>query len=213
LTICSELAVLAHLVNKPVPQPTADTRRILPFLDLSPKLIMCAISQAVDNAIVARTGVMQAETDPHELAMHVTTVVSAILKGAPPVCQGGNLHKGAQPYRWNNLHYILSHSPGGDLPGPHPNTESWEQLYRRPIPGASRAEQLATVTAWRDADQRDPKVIDVVTYGAHRPSTLETAIGATLTDSQWPQLAQDALRQFDTCAWVPTQLTADSDGM
>ncbi|MCQ0014746.1 ATP-binding protein [Actinomadura madurae] len=102
------------------------------------------------------------------------------------------------PYRWclvvEELERASRETPGG---GRHPSSGEWEDLYERAIPGDTLAEQLRTVNAWWERDQRDEDARNLALWGSGK--TLETAVGALRTDPEWPDRfreATSALRNF-----------------
>jgi len=169
LVIWAELAVLAHLTGQPVPVPTADVRAAFTDQGLPTRLVDCALSHAVDDAVAVRSAVLGPTTDPAALAAHVC----ADLAGSSPEC---DLRYLARPFRWERVRRALATGPDD---GRHPLTTQWEREFRRKIPGDSRPAQLAAVQEWLLSDLRDTALVDVVTYGSRRPSTLESVMNGT----------------------------------
>ncbi|HYS40265.1 MAG TPA: ATP-binding protein [Pseudonocardiaceae bacterium] len=191
LVVWAELAVLAHLTGQPVPVPTADVRAAFTDQGLPTRLVDCALSHAVDDAVAVRSAVLGPTTDPAALAAHVC----ADLAGSSPEC---DLRYLARPFRWERVRRALATGQldMGMDDGRHPLTTQWEREFRRKIPGDTRPAQLATVQEWLLSDLRDTALVDAVTYGTRRPSTLESVMNGT-----------EALAQFVDCTWPLLHLT------
>jgi hypothetical protein len=99
---------------------------------------------------------------------------------------------------------VLQWLAGDDDEPQHPYTGSWEHFYRRPIPGATRAEQRKAVQGWQDRLSKDEAAKNTVAYGTSRPSALELAIGAEDDGSDaWKSAVAAALGWFTgENAWV-----------
>jgi hypothetical protein len=116
----------------------------------------------------------------------------------------------ARPYRWRRLWDELQ---AADLGAPHPRTAEWEKIYGRDIPGASTTAQAAVVRSWLDADQRDPAVLEAVSFGTRRPSALELATDASFGGQEWAgRLAARIGEHFAGTRWPSQTLIAREVG-
>jgi hypothetical protein len=180
LVVWAELAAAAHLTGWGTPRLDSSVLDGLP-----PRLRDCTVSHAVDAAVASRAA-------PTELAGHLV----AVLHG--DACTPDEVAYFAAPYRWcivlEELERANQETPGG---GRHPLSGEWEALYERAIPGDTLAEQLRTVNAWWERDQRDLNTRNLALWGSS--GTLETAVGALRTDPEWPGRFREAtsvLRNF-----------------
>ncbi|SFN45549.1 DNA helicase HerA, contains HAS-barrel and ATPase domains [Actinomadura madurae] len=180
LVVWAELAAAAHLTGWGTPRPDPSLLDGLPA-----RLRDCTVSHAVDAAVASRAA-------PTGLANHLVDVLHG------NACSTDETSYFAAPYRWclvvEELERASQETPGG---GRHPSSGEWEDLYERAIPGDTLAEQLRTVNAWWERDQRDQDARNLALWGSGK--TLETAVGALRTDPEWPDRfreATSALRNF-----------------
>ncbi|MEU5993014.1 ATP-binding protein [Spirillospora sp. NPDC047418] len=173
LVLWAELATAAHLTGWGTPHPDPSALDGLPR-----RLRDCAVSHAVDAAVASRAA-------PGELAGHL---VAAAHGGS---CESGETAYFAAPYRWclvlEELERAHKADPGG---GRHPFSDRWEAHYGRAIPGAALADQLGTVKAWWDRDQRDLGARDLAVWGS--TGAIEKAVGAVRADADWPARLREA---------------------
>jgi hypothetical protein len=191
LTIWAELAVLAHLAGRPVPTPTTAARLAFVEQKLPPRLVDCALSHAVDEAVAVRSAVLAPTISPIAVATHVCSALLRMLTGEPTGCDSDGLAYLAVPFRWELVRRALATGFGEER---DPRSTEWEQRFRRKLPGGTRMEQLAAVREWLVQDLADTDRVDAVTYGTRRPSALETAIGGD-------QRLKVALGSFVDCSW------------
>jgi DNA helicase HerA-like ATPase len=173
LVVWAELAAAAHLTGWGSPRPAPSV------LDGLPQRIRdCTVSHAVDAAVASRAA-------PAGLAAHLVT----ILRG--DACSADEMEFLAAPYRWclvlEELGEAQRTTSGG---GRHALSGDWESRYGRAVPGETLAEQLRTVNAWWDRDQRDLAARDFAVWGSSQ--ALETAVGALRTDPDWPDRLREA---------------------
>jgi hypothetical protein len=115
-------------------------------------------------------------------------------------------------YQWTVVLDDLRESCENDrAAGRHPDTDAWEVQYCRPIPGATCAEQLQAVQRWHDAARSDHDLVNAVLCGIRQPSAIETAVGARISDPDWPGYLASALDAFHDCQW-PIGLLATAPG-
>jgi hypothetical protein len=190
VVLWAELATAAHLSGwgSPVPGPT-----ILNALRAMPdRRRDCTLSHAVDAAIAARASVIAARTDPGRLADHLAHVLRGRLNGGN-ICTGEEPEWFTTSYQWclvlEGLQAAHRRTPDADR---HPNTEQWERLYKRPIPGNDITEQLGHVTRWWDRDQRDHPARDATLWGTAATSAIETAVAARRDDDDWAERLTEA---------------------
>ncbi|MEU0556840.1 ATP-binding protein [Dactylosporangium sp. NPDC006015] len=200
LALWAELAVLAHLAGHPTPVPRPDLREALAGREVGARVLDCAISHAVDDAVAVRSSVLQPSVSPDALATHVCAALRA---PGGHRCGDAALTFLARPYRWERVRHALTLS-GPD--GPDPRTARWQRELHRIIPGTTRAEQLAAVTGWLAEEHRDRPRRDLVTFGARRPSTVELTVGGVPDAGDWPERVGTALTQFDGCTWPTIHL-------
>ena len=209
LVVWAELTVLAHLAGFGTP---AVDRAGLPALDAvlrSPRIFDCALSHAVDAAVVARTEVLQPTVDPDDLAAHCCTSIRAVLDEVDPdaICGPHGLRYLARPYRWHEILAALEDVPP-DAPRDARSAE-WEERLGRHVQGDTAAEQRDVVESWWNAVLDDRPARDRVTFGIAQPSALELAIGSTRSDPAWRDQVQLALQPFRV-DWPDTHLLPDS---
>lgn len=192
----AELAVIAHLTGWPSPVPAAplrDTLRTLPV-----RLLDCALSQAADAAIAARSTAIASRVPVADLAAHVATALRARVAGSR-ACDREEPRWLAPPFRWALVWAVLRRA--GDSGAPHPRTAEWSRRYGRPLPDAPVAEQLAVVARWYDAE-RTKDAATAVIFGAHQGvPPIHAYLGATPDSTEFPAHLKEALSAFDRCAW------------
>jgi hypothetical protein len=174
-----ELAVVGHLTGWPVPALRAEHLRAL--WAVPGRLLSCALSHAVDDAVAVRSPTLAPSCSPDELAVHVLYSLEGQLKGESR-CAAEEIRFLARPYRWRRLWDELL---AIDLDVPHPRTAEWEKIYGRDLPGAGTAAQAQLVRSWLDADQRDSSALEAVSFGSRRPSALERATDASFGGQEW----------------------------
>jgi DNA helicase HerA-like ATPase len=172
LVVWAELTVLAHLTGQPVPIPTAAVRAAFVERNLPSRLIDCALSHAVDDAVAVRSSVLSPTTDPAALAGHVRAVIAGMFRGEPSGCQSDGMAYLATPFRWELVRRALD---AGHDPGRDPRSAEWEARFHRKIPGNSRVDQLVAVQGWLVRDLADTAAIDAVSYGTRRRSRWPSA--------------------------------------
>lgn len=194
LTVWAELAVLAHLTGWPTPRPGPELTTTLDTM--AARLRDCAISHAVDAAVATRTPAIAAVASPHELAVHIATVLRHQLDGTTH-CAIEEPQWLARPYQWALVRDALAFHNRTHLLQRHPCSDQWAQLYGRHIPGDTCIAQKTTVDAWYDANRRDTATRTTVAFGASQPSLLETAVGANRQAEDWDSLVAQQLRHFE----------------
>jgi uncharacterized protein len=190
LVVWVELAVLAHLTGRPTPVLTAPVRAAFVDVGRPSRLVDCALSHAVDDAVAVRSATLPPAVGADALAGHVRDAVTRMLRGEPSPCHADALAYLATPFRWALVRQALLVAPG---PGRDPRTPEWERRFRRKIPGDTSAEQLRAVEEWLLRDLDDTAAVDAVSYGTRRPSAIQTAAGAAGLPA--------ALTQFEDCTW------------
>jgi hypothetical protein len=200
LTLLAELTVVAHLLNQPNPTLDPGERRLLAGLDA--RLLDCAVSHAVDEAVAVRSGQLQPDTSGEDLARHCTTVLrESLARDGENLCPDDDWGFVATPYRWAPVKQALARSL--DQEDRHPDSATWEHRYRRPIPGENRYEQYLAVDSWTVQDDREQGVRDRVTFGTLRPSAIESVVGGVVGDGEsWDDKAAAALGRFTDADWV-----------
>lgn len=201
LTVWTELTVLAHLASFPNPTLQPRYRDILVTSE-SVRNLECALSQAVERAVRTRSAQLQPGTLPWLFAAHCNGVqLSSLSTGEAYTCHDDDQSMLAQAYKWTRVRHWLEGDP--DAPR-HPDSEAWERFYRRPIPGATRGEQLQAVRRWERELYQDQAGRDAVTYGTSRPAALEQAIGGQADGGPaWRRAVAAALEWFnDDVDWV-----------
>jgi hypothetical protein len=205
LTLWAELTVLAHLTGYPAPMVEESLRRTVEGA-VPARVLHCAVSHAVDDAVAVRSALLQPTVAPADLAAHCAAVLRAQLAGgtATTVCAADAYGFLADAYKWVPVRDALRAFRHDD--GPHPDTADWERRFRRWIPGTTRAEQFAVVDGWWSAVLTDQPTRDAVTFGTRRPSAVEAAIGGAAADTDWDARLPDALAPFVDCDWPATHL-------
>jgi hypothetical protein len=194
IVLWAELSTSAHQTGYacPVPgQPVLDALRSMPV-----RLRDCALSHAVDAAVATRASVIARRTDPSALAEHLVAVLRGRLDGGN-VCNGEEPRWFAAPYLWclvlEELRRVRREDPTAAR---HPDSQQWERVYGRPVPGDSVAEQLERVERWWDRDQRDRTACETVLWGSANPSAIETAAAARRSDDDWTQRLCEAVAEL-----------------
>lgn len=208
LTLLAELTVVAHLVNHPNPTLDPGERRLL--ADLDERLLDCAVSHAVDEAVAVRSGQLQPDTSGEDLARHCCEVLrESLARDGANVCPDDDWGFIATPYRWSVVKEALSWSLGEE--DRHPDSADWERHYRRAIPGDNRYDQYLAVDSWTGQDDREQDVRDAVTFGTLRPSAIESVVGGVVADGEtWDDKAAAALGRFADADWVLGHLVPQS---
>ncbi|HEY3608107.1 MAG TPA: ATP-binding protein [Pseudonocardiaceae bacterium] len=191
LTVWAELAVLAHVAGRPTPTPTAAVLAAFTAAGHPARLVDCALSHAVDDAVAVRSASLQADTGADALAGHVRDALAGLLRGLPSPCPADALAYLATPFRWALVRRELRSAPGPDR---HPRTAEWEHRFHRAVPGRTAEEQLAVVESRLLRDLDDTEAVDAVSHGTRRPSAIETAADTT----GLPAL----LESFDDADWA-----------
>jgi uncharacterized protein len=207
ITWWAELTVLAHLTGWAMPFPgpefTTDLRA-MPARQLD-----CALGHAVDDAVAARAAVITSRVSPGPLAVHVVTAMrQAVADGTWP-CDREEPPYLAPSYRWVLVLEALQAARRDGQDGRHPRSADWEQAYGRGIPGPDGASQLAAVTRWHAAAQRDPAQLHAVAWGQRPGPALERAAGAKAGDHDWTERVACHLDVFvQPCRWPLDYLTS-----
>ncbi|WP_198348236.1 ATP-binding protein [Plantactinospora sp. KBS50] len=201
LALATELTVTAHLLNQPNPTLKPGERRLLAGLD--PRLLDCAVSHAVDEAVSVRSGQLQPETSSEDLARHCSEVVrESLARDGDNHCPDDDWGFIATPYRWAPVRQKLK-SWSRDDQDRHPASADWERRYRCPIPGDNSHQQYTVVSEWAEQDCREQSVRDAATFGTSRPSTIESIVGGVVADGElWDDKARAALARFTKPGWV-----------
>jgi hypothetical protein len=204
LTLWVELTVFAHLVNYPNPTLPAGERRLL--ADVDARVLECAVSHAVDEAVAVRSGQLQPNTSTESLAWHCCEVLrESLARDGENHCPDDDWGFLAKPYRWTLVKQELARSLGEEKR--HPWSGEWEQSYGRAIPGDTAYAQYLAVSAWSAQDTREQAVRDAVTFGTLRPSAIESAIGGVVTDGEsWDTKVADAIAEFPDADWAVDHL-------
>lgn len=202
LTLWAELTVLAHLAGHvaPVVDP-ALLKTVVSGATAVTRLLDCAISHAVDDAVAVRSSLLQPDVPPAALARHCVTVLESALGGGSPgdVCAGDGFGYLARHYQWLTAWVALDKETGDETL--HPDTATWERRFGRPVPGGNRAQQRAAVLSWWGGALADQDGRDAVTFGTSRPSTIEQIIGGSVADPGWDARLPGALEPFPGCEW------------
>jgi len=115
----------------------------------------------------------------------------------------------APSYRWVLVLEALQAARRDGQDGRHPRSADWEQAYGRGIPGPDGASQLAAVTRWHAAAQRDPAQLRAVAWGRRTDPALERAAGAKAGDHDWTERVACHLDVFvQPCRWPLDYLTS-----
>lgn len=206
LSLWAELAVLGHLSGWATPLPNPRLRA--QFASMPSRLRDCTLAHAVDDAVAARSPAIAPTASPAALSRHVADAMLGMLDGARR-CAIEEPEWLASPYRWvlviDELTAAVRAGADGD---PHPRTQEWNARYGGHLPAVPRAEQLALVRRWFDADTRDRHLLHLIAYGAGRSSAVERAVGALRTDPDWTDRLTEALGAFFECEWPLRYLTA-----
>ncbi len=211
LVLWAELAVLAHLTGwlMPLPAPGGELRSRLAELAGSARLADCAVSHAVDAAVACRVSASSRRVSPAALAEHVAAALRRWIGGRGRECSFPEPQWLAPAFRWalilDDLKTLERRSPGS---GRHPESESWERSFGRPIPGETCAGQIGVVQRWYDADQRDAGRVRGVAFGTRDPAAVERAVGARASDEDWEQRLSEMLDEFQDCRWPLDYLRA-----
>ena len=196
LVVWAELTVLAHLTGQPTPIPTAAVRAAFVEQALPTRTVDCALSHAVDEAVAVRSSVLQPTVDNAALATHVRAALARMLLGESPECEADDLAHLAAPFRWELVRRALDADPTGAR---DPRSPAWEARFRRKIPGDTRLAQLVAVQEWLVGELADTAAVDAVSYGARRPSSVETAVGLAVEGRT--ERLKATLEQFIDCTW------------
>ncbi|MFI6029879.1 ATP-binding protein [Amycolatopsis magusensis] len=206
LALWVELTVFAHLVNRAGPGLPPGDRRLLARFDA--RLLECALSHAVDDAVGVRSGQLQPGTSAEDLARHCYEVLSRSLAGEENHCLDDDWGFLAKPYRWLPVKQELERRLGDEQR--HPRSADWEHRYRRAIPGDDCYAQCLAVHHWIGQEARDQVTRDAVTFGTLRPSVVETVVGGVVADgTAWDTRAIEAIDQFDEADWTLVHLIPD----
>jgi hypothetical protein len=206
IVLWAELSVLAHLTGWEMPMPSEEFAVDLDATD--PRERDCALAHAVEDAVAARLPAVSARVSGPAFAAHVAAALRAALDGVDWFCGDREPQWLAPAYQWSVIlddlrDYDRAHPCGGR----HPDTSDWETAQRRPIPGATCAEQLAVVQRWDDAAKRDEHELAVVGWGTRPYSAIERAAGVRSGDLDWEQRLIDALAEFPGHRWPADQLS------
>ena len=114
----------------------------------------------------------------------------------------------APPYQWVLVLEALEKACRDEQADRHPRSRTWERAYGRAIPGPDCAGQLAAVTRWHAADQRNPAQLHAVAWGQRPAPALERAAGAKAGDPDWTERLGSLLDVFvHPCRWPLDYLT------
>ena len=209
ITWWAELTVLAHLTGWAMPFPGSELTADLRVMDRRQR--DCALGHAVDDAVAARAAVISARVSPGPFARHVVAAMRQALADGSWLCDREEPGYLAPAYQWILVLEALQKAARDEPDGRHPRTEEWERTYGRAIPGPDCAGQLAAVTRWHAAAQRDAAQLHALAWGHRRASALERAAGATAGDADWNERLGFLLSAFtQPCRW-PLDYLASPD--
>jgi DNA helicase HerA-like ATPase len=205
ITLWAEMAVVAHLTGWRTPVPShlfADALR-----DMDARVLECALAHATEEAVSARSAALVPRVDPAALAAHVSGALRNILAGKG-ACQPEQEWL-APAAEWEVAADLLRSAIDTGQTGRHPLSSRWEKALGRRIPGGTCAEQLAVVTARRQAAWGQEARRVPVIFGAGRPSAVEEAYGGRRDAPDWrwqvEQLTEAAL-DSGVLTWIPDLL-------
>jgi hypothetical protein len=208
LTIWAELTVLAHLRSYRNPTLDLGYRRLL-RAEAEARVVQCAISHAVDDAVDVRSAQLQPELSPSTLAEHCCVALTeSLFRDGEDHCDEERFV--AKPLQWSVVASKLAlRWADGER---HPESAEWERRYHRLIPGDTAYEQGEAVRGWDTQATADKNITDAVTFGTQRPSALELAMGGTVTqDEEWSTKAETALIPFAEAEWSLTFLVPQTE--
>jgi hypothetical protein len=195
LVLWAELAVVAHLIHRAVPVPTASFTAWLFGLD--PRLRDAAVALAVQDAVAVRSAPLAATHSPAEFADHVAGDLRGSSAGRRS-CESGPWTWLAPPYRWSPvIRALISRLRSEPTAARHPETRRWERVLGRDIPGGTCQEQLENVGPWSVQAARDPVLVEALLFGIAPRSSLEAAIGALRWEPGWAARVAESVRCFD----------------
>jgi uncharacterized protein len=205
LVLWAELAVLGHLVGRAAPVPNVELLGRLRALERRRR--DCAIAQAVTAAVDSRAAAASLSMSPGDLIRHVAGALRSQVRGLP-ACRGPELRWLVREYHWNPLWQALEARLRQDPEAPrHPDSERWEELYGRSIPGDTGREQLAAVRSWAAERWSGPAALLPLHFGVDDPSALERAVGVLRTDKDWRRRLVAALSGFSPgVSWTDAYL-------
>lgn len=204
LRLWAELVVLAHLTGRAGPNVAPQWVGIIKA-GTTPRVLECSISHAVDDAVAVRGFGLQPHMAAGSFAAHCQQLMATVLNGGDVrgTCETDGMDYVAHHFRW--LEPMVALERGGDADGPHPDTASWQQRFQEPVPGHTRAEQLAAVSARFRAAVDDRRTSELVAFGTRQPSTIETVVGDVRTGADWVRRLKVGLEPFGV-TWPLDQL-------
>ncbi|WP_019930381.1 ATP-binding protein [Nocardia sp. BMG111209] len=155
LALWLELVLLAHLIGRPWPRPTARWRTDLTHRH-SPRLLTAAVHHGFHAAVELRYAGLCGYYQPEHLVEHLHAAASAALDGATDICPTGETRWQAGRFRWGDVDRAL-HDADSAHEGPHPDTPTWLQRGLH-LPGATIREQQAALHAHPDT-WADPTIV------------------------------------------------------
>jgi hypothetical protein len=161
----------------------------------------CALSQAVDAAVAARTPAISTRVSPAALAAHVANAMRGTLSMGTSGCATEEPEWLAPAYRWSLVKDALNTAARSGGTGRHPRSDEWERVYGEPIPGATVAEQARIVNRWSARDHDDAAAVSAVIWGTRPRTRIEQAVGTRASGPAWPARLADLLGAFVTVAW------------
>lgn len=138
-----EAVVVAHLIGRPPPQPSARCHAVLAGAD--PVQRGCVLAHTVEAAVDARRTLLRTWMDAEEFTEQVLRTLHRPV-GEPDPGEGDWLRWTAGMYRWQEIRMALRRCADGA--GRHPDSALWAELGMT-LDGATAADQLAAL-------QRDP---------------------------------------------------------
>ncbi len=207
-----ELAVLAHILGFPSPEPSRELHASMTTLER--RDIECAIAHAVDTAVHVRSGELSRHYSPAQLAAHVSELLLSQLDATTSPCGPDEWRWQAGPFRWNHLRAALQRrSQEQAAKGRHPDSRMWRERYGVEVPGETIDEQLAAINGWVVALKKRRRRL---LFGGEQPSPLEEAVGDIHTSKGWQKTLTAKLAASVTieAPWpdaylVPTEPTDD----
>jgi uncharacterized protein len=209
-----EVAVIAHLVGSTTPNVPPDVRDLL---DRTPdsKVIACALSYAVDEAVATRSSLLHKRMGPAALAGHVAASLSGLVDGRY-LCKTPEMEWLAEPFlldpRYRQLlGRVLTDT--GDGPA-HPRLRHWTTFVSRSDGGeSSETSEFDEVhRARRAALHENRERTEALLFGSATPSALEQSIDIRRDEPDWPEAVRRMSTELRT-PWVAGYLILEPSDM
>jgi hypothetical protein len=205
LTVWAELAVVAHLTGWAIPLP--DDRFTADLAVLPARLLDCAVSHAVDQAVAARIPAFSQQISPGDLAAHITAAMAHLITSGQLTCEPEEPWYLAPPFRWTYIDdHLAQASHNATITGRHPRSNEWERQHGRPIPGSTCGKQYQIVHRWYEHDQQDRDALTIIAWGNRAMTALEQATGTSRTSDDWSQRLDAALEPLGSPPWPASYL-------